>query len=128
MKNLDFIKLPNSDNAYAVNLEKRTVVFRTKSHGNTFYGVSKCLKEEMFDAEKGFVIAQIRATIEQRRHDLRLTREFIETLKMAIDDRQYYMKAISPHYMRSLQAAKEEEKAQLAHIRDLNKRLKEYTR
>jgi hypothetical protein len=37
------------------------------------------------------------------------------------------MKAISPHYMRSLQTAKEEEKAQLAHIRDLKKRLKEYT-
>ena len=111
---------------FTVNEKKRTVVCRLVSHGKNFFGTAKCLNTDTFDVEDGKVLSQMRATLKQRQFDLNLTREFIETIKDAIETNMSYYGVTSPHYMRSLQAAKEEEKAQLAHIRELKRRIKEF--
>lgn len=111
---------------FTVNDEKRSVVCRLTSHGKNFFGTAKCLNTDTFNLEKGMVLAHMRATLKQRQFDLSLTREFIETIKDAIETNMSYYGVTSPHYMRSLQAAKEEEKAQLAHIRELKRRIKEF--
>lgn len=112
---------------FKVNEEKRSVVCVVIAHGKRFFGVAKCLDIDTFDVEKGKIIAQMRATVKQRQFDLCLTREFVETIKEAMEMNVHYNGVASPHYMRSLQTAKEEEKAQLAHIRDLKRRIKEYS-
>ena len=66
---------------FTVNEKKRTVVCMVVAHGRRFYGVAKCLDKDTFDIETGKVIAQMRATIKQRKFDLELTREFIYTIK-----------------------------------------------
>lgn len=111
---------------FKVNEEKRTVVCRLVAHGKNFFGIAKCLESDTFDVEAGKVLAQMRATVKQRQFDLGLTRNFIETIKTAIETKMCYFGVVSPHYMRSLQIACEEEKAQLAHIRDLKRRIKEF--
>lgn len=108
---------------FTVNKEKRTVVCMLVAHGRRFYGVAKCLDKDTFDIETGKVIAQMRAMIKQRKFDLELTREFIYTIKTQMQTNLDFEGIASPHYMRSLQTAKEEEKAQLAHIRDLKRRI-----
>lgn len=113
---------------FTVNEKKRTVVCTLIAHGTRFFGVAKCLDTDTFDVEKGKVLAQMRATVKQRQFDLRLTREFVENIKEAIELNMRYSGVASPHYMRSLQTAKEEEKAQLAHIRDLKLRIKEFSK
>lgn len=113
---------------FTVNDEKRSVVCELIAHGKRFFGVAKCLKTDTFDVESGKVLAQMRATVKQRQFDLNLTRNFIKTIKVAIETNMCYYGVVSPHYMRSLQAAKEEEKAQLAHIRDLKQRIKEFSK
>ena len=113
---------------FTVNEQKRSVVCDIISHGKHFFGVAKCLESDFFDVEAGKVLAQMRATVKQRQFDLGLTRDFIETIKSAIETKMCYYGVASPHYMRSLQAAKEEEKAQLAHIRDLKRRIKEFSK
>jgi hypothetical protein len=111
---------------FKVNEEKRSVVCVLIAHGKRFYGVAKCLEKDIFDVETGKVIAQMRATIKQRKFDLDLTREFIYTIKTQMETNLEFYGVASPHYMRSLQTAKEEEKAQLAHIRDLKRRINEF--
>lgn len=113
---------------FKVNEEKRTVVCRLVAHGQNFFGVAKCLESDTFDVEAGKVLAQMRATVKQRQFDLFLTREFIETMKTTIENNMRYFGIVSPHYMRSLQIACEEEKAQLSHIRDLKRRIKEFSK
>lgn len=113
---------------FKVNEEKRSVVCVLVAHGKRFFGVAKCLETDKFDVEAGKVLAQMRATVKQRQFDLCLTREFVETIKGAIKMNLCYNGVASPHYMRSLQAAKEEEKAQTAHIRDLKRRIKEFSK
>ena len=113
---------------FKVNEEKRSVVCVVIAHGKRFFGVAKCLDTDTFDVESGKVLAQMRATVKQRQFDLSLTREFVETIKEAIKMNLCYNGVASPHYMRSLQAAKEEEKAQMAHIRDLKQRIKEFSK
>lgn len=113
---------------FKVNEEKRSVVCVVIAHGKRFFGVAKCLESDTFDVEAGKVLAQMRATVKQRRFDLWLTREFVGTIKAAIETNIRYYGVASPHYMRSLQAAKEEEKAQLAHISDLKRRIKEFSK
>lgn len=113
---------------FKVNEEKRSVVCVLFAHGRRFFGVAKCLDTDTFDVEAGKVLAQMRATVKQRQFDLSLTREFVETIKEAIKMNLCYNGVASPHYMRSLQTAKEEEKAQLAHIRDLKRRIKEFSK
>lgn len=112
---------------FKVNERKRSVVCDVIAHGKHFYGVAKCLESDTFDVEAGKVLAQMRATVKQRQFDLVLTREFIETMKAAIENNMRYYGIASPHYMRSLQIACEEEKAQLAHIRDLKRRIKGFS-
>lgn len=112
---------------FTVNEKKRTVVCVLIAHGKRFYGVAKCLDTDTFDVEKGKVLAQMRATLKQRKFDLDLTREFIYTIKTQMTMNIDFCGIASPHYMRSLQTAKEEEKAQLAHIRDLKRRINEYS-
>ena len=111
---------------FTVNEEKRTVVCMVVAHGRRFYGVAKCLDKDTFDIETGKVIAQMRATIKQRKFDLELTREFIYTIKTQMQTNLDFEGIASPHYMRALQTAKEEEKVQLAHIRDLKHRINGY--
>lgn len=113
---------------FKVNEEKRSVVCVVIAHGMRFFGVAKCLDTDTFDVESGKVLAQMRATVKQRQFDLSLTREFVETIKEAIKMNLCYNGVASPHYMRSLQNAKEEEKAQMAHIRDLKQRIKEFSK
>lgn len=113
---------------FKVNEEKRSVVCVVIAHGMRFFGVAKCLDTDTFDVESGKVLAQMRATVKQRQFDLSLTREFVETIKEDIKMNLCYNGVASPHYMRSLQAAKEEEKAQMAHIRDLKQRIKEFSK
>lgn len=113
---------------FKVNEEKRSVVCVVIAHGRRFFGVAKCLETDTFDIEAGKVLAQMRATVKQRQFDLNLTREFVETIKEAIRMNLCYNGVASPHYMRSLQTAKEEEKAQMAHIRDLKRRIKEFSK
>jgi hypothetical protein len=113
---------------FKVNEEKRSVVCVVISHGKRFFGVAKCLESDTFDVEAGKVLAQMRATVKQRQFDLCLTREFVETIKEAMEMNMCYHGVASPHYMRSLQNAKEEEKAQMAHIRDLKQRIKEFSK
>jgi hypothetical protein len=113
---------------FKVNEEKRSVVCVVIAHGRRFFGVAKCLESDTFDVEAGKVLAQMRATVKQRQFDLSLTREFVDTIKEAIKMNLCYNGVASPHYMRSLQAAKEEEKAQMAHIRDLKQRIKEFSK
>lgn len=108
---------------FTVNEKKRTVVCMVVAHGRRFYGVAKCLKNDTFDVETGKVIAQMRATVKQRKFDLDLTREFIYTIKAQMQMNLDFCGVASPHYMRALQTAKEEEKVQLAHIRDLKRRI-----
>jgi hypothetical protein len=111
---------------FIVNEEKRTVVCKLVAHGKDFFGIAQCLDTDTFDVEKGKVLAQMRATLKQRKFDLGLTREFIDTIKCQYNNNLLYFDVLSPHYMRSLQIACEEEKAQLAHIRDLKRRIKEF--
>jgi hypothetical protein len=113
---------------FKVNEEKRSVVCVVIAHGRRFFGVAKCLESDTFDVEAGKVLAQMRATVKQRQFDLNLTREFVDTIKEAIKMNLCYNGVASPHYMRSLQTAKEEEKAQMAHIRDLKQRIKEFSK
>lgn len=113
---------------FKVNEKKRSVVCVVIAHGKRFFGVANCLESDTFDVEAGKVLAQMRATVKQRQFDLGLTREFIETIKTAIETNMHYYDIVSPHYMRSLQKAKEEEKAQIAHIRDLKRRIKEFSK
>ena len=113
---------------FKVNEEKRSVVCVVIAHGKRFFGVAKCLESDTFDVEAGKVLAQMRATVKQRQFDLRLTREFVETIKVQMQTNLDFYGVASPHYMRSLQTAKEEEKAQLAHIRDLKRRIKEFSK
>lgn len=113
---------------FKVNEEKRSVVCVVIAHGMRFFGVAKCLDTDTFDVESGKVLAQMRATVKQRQFDLNLTREFVETIKEAMEMNVRYAGVASPHYMRSLQTAKEEEKAQMAHIRDLKQRIKEFSK
>lgn len=108
---------------FTVNEKKRTVVCMVVAHGRRFYGVAKCLNKDTFDVETGKVIAQMRATVKQRKFDLDLTREFIYTIKAQMQMNLDFCGVASPHYMRALQTAKEEEKVQLAHIRDLKRRI-----
>ena len=112
---------------YIVNAEKKTVVYTTIAHGIRFVGIANCGPKDAFDEETGKAIAHMRATLEQRRYDLGLTRAFIEEMKALME----YMKrkndgVVSPHLMRAIQAAADEEKAQLAHIRDLKNRIEAY--
>jgi hypothetical protein len=111
---------------FKVNEEKRTVACRLVAHGKNFFGIAKCLDTDTFDVEKGKVLAQMRATLKQRTFDLKLTRQFINVLEHHQRITEDYFGCVSPHYMRSIQTAKEEEKAQLAHIRDLKRRIKEF--
>lgn len=113
---------------FKVNEEKRSVVCVVIAHGKRFFGVAKCLESDTFDVEAGKVLAQMRATVKQRQFDLCLTREFVETIKEAMEMNMRYHGVASPHYMRSLQNAKEEEKAQMEHIRDLKQRIKEFSK
>lgn len=113
---------------FTVNEKKRTVVCVLFAHGRRFFGVAKCLASDTFDVEAGKVLAQMRATVKQRQFDLRLTREFVETIKIQMQTNIDFYGIASPHYMRSLQTAKEEEKAQLAHIRDLKRRIKGFSK
>lgn len=113
---------------FTVNEKKRTVVCVVIAHGRRFFGVAKCLESDTFDVEAGKVLAQMRATVKQRQFDLRLTREFVETIKIQMQTNLDFYGVASPHYMRSLQTAKEEENAQLAHIRDLKRRIKEFSK
>ena len=108
---------------FTVNEKKRTVVCMVVAHGRRFYGVAKCLNKDTFDVETGKVIEQMRATVKQRKFDLDLTREFIYTIKAQMQANLDFYGVASPHYMRALQTAKEEEKVQLAHIRDLKRRI-----
>lgn len=119
---------PKGTIEFTVNEKKRTVVCVIIAHGKRFFGVAKCLESDTFDVESGKVLAQMRATVKQRQFDLKLTRNFIETIKVAIETNMCYYGVVSPHYMRSVQSAKEEEKAQLAHIRDLKQRIKEFSK
>jgi hypothetical protein len=112
---------------YIVNVEKQTVVYTTTAHGIRFVGIANCGPKDKFDEETGKAIAKMRATLEQRRYDLGLTRDFIAEMKDLLD----YKKrrnggVVSPHFMRAIQAAADEEKAQLAHIRDLKNRIEAY--
>lgn len=111
---------------FKVNEEKRTVVCKLVAHGKNFFGTAKCLDTDTFDVEKGKVLAQMRATLKQRRFDLKLTRQFIYVLSYNHRTIKDCYGCVSPHFMRSIQTAKEEEKAQLAHIRDLKRRIKEF--
>lgn len=112
---------------FKVNEEKRTVACRLVAHGKNFFGIAKCLDTDKFDVEKGKVLAQMRATLKQRTFDLQLTRQFINVLRHhQIITKDYFGGCVSPHYMRSIQTAKEEEKVQLEHIRDLKRRIKEF--
>jgi hypothetical protein len=111
---------------FKVNKEKRTVACKLVAHGKNFFGIAKCLDTDTFDIEKGKVLAQMRATLKQRKFDLHLTREFIYTTKTEMRMKIEYFGCASPHYMRSIQAAKKEEKVQLAHIQDLKRRIKEF--
>lgn len=112
---------------FKVNEEKRTVACRLVAHGKNFFGIAKCLDTDTFDVEKGKVLAQMRATLKQRTFDLQLTRQFINVLRHhQIITKDYLGDCVSPHFMRSIQAAKKEEKVQLAHIQDLKRRIKEF--
>ena len=111
---------------FKVNEEKRSVVCVLVAHGKRFFGVAKCLESDTFDVEAGKVLAQMRATIKQRKFDLNMTREFIYFVKTYMQSELDFHGIASPHFMRSLQTAKEEEKAQMAHIRDLKRRIKEF--
>lgn len=110
---------------FKVNEEKRTVACRLVAHGKNFFGIAKCLDTDKFDVEKGKVLAQMRATLKQRTFDLKLTRQFIDILSYHRKFTDYHG-CVSPHFMRSIQTAKEEEKAQLEHIRDLKRRIREF--
>lgn len=112
---------------YLVNEEKKAVVYATKAHGIVFVGTAKCGPKDAFDIERGKAIAKIRATIEQRKFDAQLTRNFIANLKWDINSEISGTGACSPHYMRSIQMATDELNAQIAHIRELKERLNTYT-
>jgi hypothetical protein len=111
---------------YQVNRDKRTVIYTTIAHGIMFTGIARCKGGDEFDEETGKAIAKMKAILAQRKFDLNLTREFISTIQCEIDELRDLDEPFSPHFMRSLQTACEEEKAQLAHIRDLKKRLADY--
>ena len=111
---------------FKVNEEKRTVACKLVAHGKNFFGIAKCLDTDKFDVEKGKVLAQMRATLKQRTFDLQLTRQFIDILSYHQRTTKDFYGCVSPHFMRSIQTAKEEEKAQLAHIRDLKRRIREF--
>ena len=113
---------------YLVNEAKKAVVYSVVAHGVVFVGTAKCGPHDIFDVERGMAIAKIRATIAQRKYDAELTRQFIEDVKIAQSDvAEYNGGPVSPHYMRAIQTATEELKAQLSHIRDLEIRLIAYT-
>ena len=109
---------------FIVNEEKRTVVCKLVAHGKDFFGIAQCLDTDTFDVEKGKVLAQMRATIKQRSFDLKLTRQFIDILSYHQRTTKDFYGCVSPHYMRSIQTAKEEEKAPLpaVHLRRLSRR------
>ena len=112
---------------YIIDENKKTVVYAVKAHGMLFVGTARCGEHDKFDVERGKAIAQIRANIAQRKCDLELTREFISTVKLERDRNIRYSGVASPHYMRAIQSATAEERAQLVHIKELKDRLKTYT-
>ena len=113
---------------YLYDGEKGTVVYAVEAHGKMFVGKAKCCSRDAFDIEKGKELSKMRALVAQRKYDLMLTREFIDTIKVSKRNVEIFNEGISsPHYMRAIQAACEEEKAQLAHIKDLKKRIAVYT-
>ena len=112
---------------YVIIEDKKVVLYAVKAHDKLFVGKAKCGPHDEFDVEAGKAIAKMRAVLAQRRYDLMLTREFINTIKEVKSYAEFTNRGVSsPHYMRSIQAACEEEKAQLAHIKDLVKRLEAY--
>ena len=111
---------------YIVNEEKLTVVYAVQSHGVLFTGKANCGPSDTFDVERGKAIAHIRAVIAQRKFDLGLTVQYIETIKEALAEVEDLNEGIaSPHFMRAIQTGVEEAKAQRAHIKDLEARLAE---
>jgi hypothetical protein len=115
-------------NKYYVNEEKQSVTYAVMAHGILFVGTAKARGGDAFDVERGQAIAHIKANIAQRKYDLSLTRQFIAILKDGEKFASYENGGhASPHFMHALQAATEEMKAQLAHIRDLKARLAAYT-
>ena len=110
---------------YTINEKKKTVMYSVMAHGKMFIGKATCGENDTFDVETGKVIAHMRAILAQRKFDLELTRSFIATLKTISQNATSWGDILSPHYMRSIQIACEEEKAQLEHIRDLKMRLDE---
>ncbi len=120
----DFIYVPNSSDCYKINAEKRTVVYVKYSHKRRFIGVAKCLESDDFNYAGGLLIAKCRAEIKQRKYDLSLTREFIKHNNDYIDAHKRFGFDFSPHFMRSIQTAIEEEKTQLKHIKALEIKLK----
>lgn len=111
---------------YIINEKKRTVVYAVKSHGQMFIGKASCMESDNFDVETGKAIAHMRAILEQRKFDLEMTRSFIRAVKDQYENAMFCDGFASPHYMRAIQAATEEEKAQLTHIRELKERLAQY--
>ena len=113
---------------FKVNEEKRTVACKLVAHGKNFFGIAKCLDTDTFDVEKGKVLAQMRATIKQRSFDLKLTRQFITILRIIIKELQkiLFWMCFATFYAFYTDSKKKKEKAQLAHIRDLKRRIKEF--
>lgn len=111
---------------YLYNDKKKAVTYGVLAHGMLFVGSAKCGKDDKFDPATGEAIAKMRAVLKQRKFDLELTRRCIANMTRLMNWENEEFGVSSPHYMRAIQAATEEMKAQRAHIRDLENRIEAY--
>lgn len=118
-------KYESLNGKYKVDQKKRAVVYFIVSKGEVIAGVAKCNEGEVFDLELGRQIAYRRAHYNQRERDLFLLRMFIDDMKSSIDAFKDAHLLYCKHYEIALQRAAEEEKLQLAMMRDLRREIDE---
>lgn len=116
-----------SNMTFEVNEGKRTVVCKIKSKGQNIFGIAKCSIDDVFDVEKGKLIAAYRAEIKQRQRDLRNTKGVICLLQDLI----HKFSVVNPEWKRSkhwdnfLRIACEEKNKQMENIKFCKDELKE---
>jgi len=116
---------------YTVNEVKKSVTCYIESRGEKVYGYAKCGPRDEFDIERGKEIAAWRCEIAQRKRDLAITNDVIDTLHAIIENNEdsvyhHYMTRaqVSKHWDKFLKDACDEKKRQLEHIRFCKKELK----
>lgn len=113
------------NNKFKINLQTGVVKYTMIAHNYAFTGIASCSDRDAFDEGKGMRIAHLRAEIDYRKFEAKLTQQFINNLKHGMQDSEKEFFAASKMYMTTIQSASENLKAQYKRIKILQNRLNE---